>query len=226
MLNLRNDDKCQEIFSTTDEPALEEAARAMRAIRGLANDIGPRATLVLAGQNYPDVPLVVAARKLTLEFAAMRAEAKAIAAKAGADRLAESLRLSPYMSAASKRLTEINVAIEKIVQQTMAIQRRILRINDGKAESEAERKAGDLRRLGVSEAEIERMYGEGKSIEELNSEKAALRAEADKIRLFEKTRDLSVLPNHVLKSAVKVRVWNPDKGEAVTVDPCEYKKAE
>lgn len=222
MFKLTHNDKCQGVFFTPDEPAVDEGARVMRAIRGFARELSPRRALVFAAQRYPDDALTVAAEKVANEFSNMRAQMNWIDSKVQKERKMETLRLAPFSRAATIRMGAITAGIAKVVQQIDAINRSKLGLDSDKKKS----KADQLRENGVSEAEVERICGKEKSLAELAFEKSALEAEANKIRLFEKTRDPSVLPTHVLQGVVAVKTVDPIKGEIVTVEPYEVSGVE
>ncbi|RBP38796.1 hypothetical protein DFR37_10688 [Eoetvoesiella caeni] len=187
-LTLNQNEQSDEVFNTPDAVALEEAARAMRAIRGFAGDLGARAALILASQVYPDDALAVAAKKLAAEFNALRAQAKAIATKAEILKQAENERLSKWTGPVIDRLGEIRQRIEWIHR---CIEEN--RLRDSKRDS----RAADLRRQGVSEAEIKRLRGTHETTEALLAQKAVLEAEREKLHLFQKTGDTALLPKHI-----------------------------
>ncbi|NYT61447.1 hypothetical protein H0A66_03795 [Alcaligenaceae bacterium] len=188
MLTLNQNEHSEEVFASQDALALEEAARLVRAIRGFAGDLGARAALILASQAYPDDALGVAAKKLATEFNALRAEAKAIGAKAEKMREAESQRVAPWFGPAINRQGEIRQKIEYLRKRVEAI---------GARKSNPSSQERDMRTRGVSAAEIDRVIGCDADIDGLLAQIAGLKAEQGKIDLFFKTEDPAVLPNSV-----------------------------
>lgn len=184
MLILHPSDK-HEVARTNDQNALAEAARTARALRGIGADCSAAAMLILAAQRFPDDDLAMAAKKLTAAFEAFRAQIKPIAAQVEAERKAESERLSPWNIAAINRGYELNSKIEYLGRCIEASRRR-----NGTPDG----KAGELHRQGVSADEIERIHGKQPTEAELIAQRAAVKAEHEKIELFLKTGDLSLLP--------------------------------
>lgn len=185
MLTLNQNEQSEAVLASQDAIALEEAARAMRAIRGFAGDLGVRAALVLASQAYPDDALGVAAKKLTAEFNALRARAKAIGAKAEKIRKAEFQRAAPWIGPALNRMGGIRGQIEYLRKRVESIKAR---------KSNPSSRERDMKFRGASAAEIDRVIGCDADIDGLLAQIAELKAEQEKIDLFFKTEDPSVLP--------------------------------
>jgi hypothetical protein len=174
-----------EVARSDDQTALAEAARTARALRGIGADCSARAMLILAAQRFPDDDLAMAAKKLTAEFEVFRAQIKPIAAQVEAERKAENERLSPWNIAAMGRLGELSGRIGYLDRCIEALRRR-----NGTPDGDA----GELRRQGVSAAEIERIHGKQPTEAEMVAKRDALKAAHEKIDLFLKTGDLSLLP--------------------------------
>ncbi len=187
MLTLHPTDK-HEVVHTEDQEAIAEAARAARALRGIGADCSVAAMLMLAAQRFPDDGLALAAKKLTAEFEVFRSQIKPIAAEAEAKKKAENERLSQWTGPVMNRLGEIRQRIEWIHR---CISENTLR------ESKPDSRVADLRRKGVSEAEITRICGAYETTEALLAQKAVLVAEQEKLHLFQKTGDTTLLPTHI-----------------------------
>lgn len=185
MLTLNQNEQSEEVFASQDAVTLDEAARAMRAIRGFAGDLGVRAALILASQAYPDDALAVAAKKLTADFNTLRARAKAIGAKAEKVRKAEFQRAAPWIGPALNRSGAIRHKIEFLRNRVEEI---------GKRKSNPSGRERDMKFRGASAAEIDRVIGCDADIDGLLAQIAELKAEQEKIDLFFKTEDPSVLP--------------------------------
>ncbi len=187
----------RELFA--DRTAVRLADRCARDLERFARRLNHGTIAALAAHHAPGVSITDALRALADEINTATMDLDRFQSSAELTMKAETTRLAPLMSKATRRVMAAVRRIEQIDAQMRSSQER------------AEGKRKQLLAAGVKEGpDLERIAGDTSEIDALKAERAALVDERATMEQFIRTRDESLLPaDFVVNEPLRVDSTNP-----------------
>ncbi len=182
----------------TDRTAIRLADRCARDIERFARRLNHGTIAALAAHHAPGVSLPDALRQMADAINSATMDLARFQVATAANLKADSDRLAPLVSEASRRVFAGVKRIEMIDAQVRTAEQR----------SEAKRK--NLVDAGIKGADLERLATDTTEIDALQAERAALAGEQETMEQFLRTRDESLLPaDFAVNEPLRIDTTNP-----------------